>query len=194
MRRLFSNDTPEPEKQIKELTGKSEQLTEKFWAMHVERIESLKKLIKLPEENECTFIWTENSFNAFTFIPFCLSHYGFITELYLSTYTISKRIADALIKQIDSGNILQVHIMVSESLKFRMPAVIDHLNALLPSRPQLQIHYGWNHSKITCVRCGENYLVFEGSGNWGENAQFEQYILTNSKQIYEFRKENICMV
>src|SRR5665648_460745 len=105
MRRLFSNETPEPEKQIHEPGGKSEQLTTKFWATHVERIESLKKLIQLPTENECTFIWTENSFNAFTFIPFCINNYGFINELYLSTYTISKRIADALIRQVDSGNI-----------------------------------------------------------------------------------------
>jgi len=173
---------------------KSEQLSTKFWAMHTERIESLKKLINIPGENECTFLWTLNSFNAFTFVPFCISHFGHIDELYLSTYTISRRIADALIKQIDLKAIDNVHVLVAESLKFRMPQVIDHLNALITTRPQLHIEYGWNHSKVTCIRCGNNYLVLEGSGNWGENAQFEQYILTNSKEIYEFRKKNLGMV
>lgn len=174
--------------------AKSDQLSVRFWAMHTERIESLKKLINIPGENECTFLWTMNSFNAFTFVPFCLSHFGHIDELYLSTYTISRRIADALIKQIDLKTIDNVHVLVAESLKFRMKEVIDHLNALMTTRPQLQIEYGWNHSKVTCIRCGENYLVLEGSGNWGENAQFEQYILTNSKEVYEFRKKNLCMV
>jgi hypothetical protein len=173
---------------------KSDQLSVKFWAMHSERIESIKKLINIPGVNECTFLWTMNSFNAFTFVPFCLSHFGHIDELYLSTYTISRRIADALIKQVDLKAIDNVHVLVSESLKFRMPQVIDHLNALITTRPQLSIEYGWNHSKITCIRCGDNYLVLEGSGNWGENAQFEQYVLINSKEIYEFRKKNIGMV
>lgn len=173
---------------------KTEQVSVRFWAMHTERIESLKKLINIPGENECTFLWTMNSFNAFTFVPFCLSHFGHIDEICLSTYTISRRIADALIKQIDLKTIDNVHILVAESLKFRMPQVIDHLNAQMTTRPQLQINYGWNHSKVTCIRCGTNYLVLEGSGNWGENAQFEQYILTNSQEIYEFRKKNLGMV
>jgi hypothetical protein len=173
---------------------KTEQASVRFWAMHTERIESLKKLINIPGENECTFLWTMNSFNAFTFVPFCLSHFGHIDEICLSTYTISRRISDALIKQIDLKTIDNVHILVAESLKFRMPQVIDHLNAQMTTRPQLHIEYGWNHSKVTCIRCGTNYLVLEGSGNWGENAQFEQYILTNSQEIYEFRKKNLGMV
>ena len=191
MRKLFAVETPEAPGDIND---KSEQLTTRFWNMHTERIESLKKLINIPGENECTFLWTMNSFNAFTFIPFCLSNFGHIDELSLSTYTVSRRIADALIRQIDAGNITKVNIFVSESLKFRMPQVIDHLNALMETRPNIKIQYGWNHSKITCVRCGDNHLVFEGSGNWGENAQYEQYILTNSKIIYDFRKKNIGMV
>ncbi|HLP03848.1 MAG TPA: hypothetical protein VK152_00325 [Paludibacter sp.] len=191
MRRLFETNA---EEQPGDESDKSEQLAIKFWKLHAERIESLKKLIAVPAENECTFLWTMNSFNAFTFIPFCLSNFGHIDEITLSTYTVSRRIADALIRQYDAGKISKVNIFVSESLKFRMPQVIDHLDSLLITRPGIRIQYGWNHSKITCVRCGENQLVLEGSGNWGENAQYEQYILTNSKQIYEFRKKNIGIV
>jgi hypothetical protein len=189
---LFSK--PKAEEPTEMPSDKSEQVSTRFWAMHTERIESLKKLINIPGENECTFLWTMNSFNAFTFVPFCISHYGHIDELYLSTYTISRRIADALIKQVDLGTIGTVNVLVAESLKFRMPAVIDHLNALMTTRPMIRIDYGWNHSKVTCIRCGDNYLVLEGSGNWGENAQFEQYVLINSKEIYEFRKKNLGMV
>ena len=191
MRKLFAEASEEavhPERE----TDKSEQLTTQFWQMHAERIESLKKLVSIPQPEQCTFLWTMKSFNAFTFIPFCLSHFGRIDEIYLSTYTISRRIADALIRQVDAGKIGSVHVFVAESLKFRMPQVIDHLNAHLMSRPMIRIDYGWNHSKVTCVRCGENYLVLEGSGNWGENAQFEQYVLINSKKVYEFRKKNIA--
>jgi len=173
---------------------KSEQLSTKFWAMHTERIDSLKKMINIPGENECTFLWTLNSFNAFTFVPFCIGHYGQIDEISLSTYTINRRIVDALIKQVDLGTIKKVNILIADNLKVRMPEVVAHLSALMTTRPMITIKYGWNHSKITCIQCGENYLVLEGSGNWGENAKFEQYILTNSKEVYEFRKKNFGMV
>lgn len=186
MPKLFSNITSavEPAEQ-------SSQMVEKFYRMHIERVESLKKLVHLPEENEITFLWTLKSFNAFTFIPFCISHFGHIDELYLSTYTVNRRIADALIREYDKGTISRVNIFVSDSIKFRMPAVVDHLQAQLLTRPGITVQFAWNHSKITCARCRENYFVLEGSGNWSENAQFEQYVLINSRNIYEFRKENI---
>lgn len=190
MRKLFAvadNAVPDV------VSDKSEQMVVKFWTMHTQKVESLKKLITLPEANSCCFLWTLNSFNAFTFIPYCLSHFGVIDNLSLSTYTISMKIADALFREVDEGRIKNVEIFVSESLRFRMPKVVEHIDAMIVSRP-VRISYVWNHSKITCVQCGDNYLVLEGSGNWSENAQFEQYILTNSKQIYDFRKENISMV
>lgn len=192
MKSLFN--TPEVAKQLTATTDKHEQLTTEFWNMHTEKVASLKKLIAVPAKDQVTLLWTLNSFNAFTFIPFCLSHFSFIHELTISTYTINRRIADALVREVDGGRILKADILVSDSLRQRMPHVIDHLNGLLATRPMIQLHYGWNHSKITCCRCGDNYLVLEGSGNWGENAAHEQYVLFNSKKVYDFRKENIGMV
>lgn len=190
MRNLFAvPDEPVPD----ETTTKSDQLVAKFWEMHVQRVENLKKLITLPDPESCCFLWTINAFNAFTFIPYCISHFGFIDHLALSTYTISMKVADALFREIDHGRIKSVEIFVSESLRFRMPKVVEHIDAMIVSRP-VKVRYVWNHSKITCVNCGNNFLVLEGSGNWSENAQFEQYILTNSKKIYDFRKKNLSMV
>jgi len=75
-----------------------------------------------------------------------------------------------------------------------MPAVINHIDTCLPRYPQIKLIYAWNHSKVSCLQCGETYLVLEGSGNWSANAQYEQYIFINSKKIYEFRKNLISMV
>lgn len=169
-------------------------IVQQFLTMHTEQVQAMKKLLTLPGPDEVTFLWTMKSFNAFTFIPYCIEKFGFINEIYISSYTISKRIADAIIKLVQSGKVGFVHIFVSDSLKFRMPAVVNHLDTVLPSEQRIKVSYAWNHSKITCVRAGENYLVLEGSGNWSENAQYEQYVLSNSKKVYEFRKENIYPV
>jgi hypothetical protein len=31
--------------------------------------------------------------------------------------------------------------------------------------------------------------VLEGSGNWSENAHYEQYVFINSKEVFDFRKQ-----
>lgn len=169
----------------------ADSITLNFYKIHLERIDSLKSLVNIPSNKEVSFLWSRNSFNAFTFIPFCIAHYETIDELFLSTYSINMRIVNALLKQVDKGKIGCVHILISDSFRFRQSPVHKHLDAMLSSRPQVSVSYGWNHSKVTCAKCGDNHFVFEGSGNWSENAMFEQYVLTNTKEIYEFRKKNI---
>ena len=166
----------------------------KFLKIHTERIAGLRNLINIPKPEETTIIWTVKSFNAFTFIPFIFQHFGIIEELTISTFSINRRIIDALVLMLDQGRILKVHILISESLKTRLSTVNDHLSAVVVNKPQVTLRYGWNHSKISCIRCGDNFFVAEGSGNWGENAQHENYTFTNSKQVYEFRKEEILAI
>ena len=188
MRKLF--ETSKTELNTDE---KSSALLVKFNAMHTEKIKKLNNIIDLPGIDECSFLWTLNSFNAFTFIPFCIAKFGVIDELYISTYTVSKKIADSLALEMDKSNIKKINLFVADSLKFRMPKVVEHLETLRLTR-DININYTWNHSKICCVKCADNYLVLEGSGNFSENAQYEQYLLINSKNVYEFRKSNISMV
>ncbi len=168
-------------------------LSETFLNIHEERVERIKNLAgRLPSPGEIYFLWTVNSFNAFTFIPFILHELGTIDELILSTYSINIRIIDALIKLIDRGKILKVDIFISDSIKSRLPKVFDHLNALvMKRRGVITVNYAWNHSKIALIRCGDSYFDIEGSGNWGENAQHEQYIFLNSRKVFEFRKNEI---
>lgn len=72
-------------------------LAETFLNTHEERVERIKHLAGgLPSPGEIFFLWTINSFNAFTFIPFIFQHCGTIDELILSTYSINIRIIDAL--------------------------------------------------------------------------------------------------
>lgn len=169
----------------------AQSITESFYNIHIQRVSRLKELIKIPRENECTFIWSLNSFNAFTFIPFCIAKFGQIEELYLSTYSINLRIINALIKEIDNKNVLKAHIFISESIKIRQYQLIEHLESQVNNRENITVSYGWNHSKVTCAKCKENYLIFEGSGNWSENSRYEQYVLVNSKTVFYFRKNII---
>lgn len=163
----------------------------KFLEIHSHKLESIKHLVgDLPKEKEIFFIWTMKSFNAFTFIPYLVKYAGIIDELIISTYSINKRIVAALIRLIDAGKVKKVQINISESIKHRMPAVVDELNSVMAQRKDvLKIHYSWVHAKVSLVRIGSSKYIIEGSGNWAENAKHEQYIFLRDERVFDFRRK-----
>ena len=164
---------------------------ERFLLLHYARINTVKQLIgKLPQEGHAKFLWTVNSFNAFTFIPLIIKERGTIDELIIATYSINIRIIDALVRLIDRGMITRVEIFISDSIRTRLPRVYDHLMAITEQKP-VNVHYAWNHAKFSLIRSGDDHYIVEGSGNFGENAQHEQYVFVKSKTLFEFRKDEI---
>ena len=172
----------------------SSAVADKFITYHESRINSIKNICHIPKPGEIFFLWTDRSFNAFTFIPYVIRQCKSIDLLIISTYSINQRIIDSLMRYFRKGLIREISILVSDSLRFRMPKVVDIMESLALSNPTVKIHYGWNHSKISLMKCGDDHLVVEGSGNWSENSRHEQYIFLNNKKIFDFRKECIYAV
>lgn len=183
MNRFFDlpKKTDEKEEKISELYAS------KFLTFHFEKVKSLEEsLIRLPTPEEIFFLQSDNAFNAFTFIPFIAKIFP-IKELYASTYSISTKVIEALIEMHDRGMIEQITLLISDSMIKRNPKVINNLMAMAESRPNLTVLYAWSHAKVCLMRTHDFYYVIEGSGNWSENAQYEQYVLLNSKGVYDFR-------
>lgn len=164
----------------------------KYLNKHITKVESIKQLLgKYPDKGEIFFLWTLNSFNAFTFIVYIIKHVGVIEELTISTYSINERILTSLIKWYDKGEILKVNISISDSIKHRSPRIYDAIQSQIKNRA-ITVNYTWNHSKVTALKTKDHFFVVEGSGNYSENAQFEQYIFMNDKMVYDFRVQCIC--
>lgn len=188
MGKLFELDKLLSDKREVVAEDQSQILCDNFLAMHDFKVESLKELCKrIPQPGEFFALWTLKSFNAFTIIPYMIKTVGSINYLVISTYSINMRIIDSLCRKFDEGNIGHVKIFISDSIKNRMPRVVDHLHMMMTNRHQITVHYAWNHSKITLIEAGGEFYVFEGSGNWSENAQYEQYLFFNHKSLYDFR-------
>jgi hypothetical protein len=167
----------------------SEQWTSKFIASHFLKIQSLEDdLLRLPTEDEFMFLQTDKAFNAFTFIPLVAKLFP-IKELYASTYSISRKVIEALIEMHDRGMIEQITLLVSESMIKRNPTTIENLQAMCTSRPNIKVLYAWTHAKICIMKTQDFHFVIEGSGNWAENAHYEQYLFANSVGLYHFRKQ-----
>lgn len=172
------DSTPREEKSIS--------AAERFENMHTEKVRSLKQLVgRVPEPGEVFFLWTLNSFNAFTFITYIIKYFGTIRQLTFSTYSINERILTALIRWYDKGSIDEIYICISDSIKNRVPKVNDQLQAFARGR-NITVGYAWNHSKVTLIRTDMHHFVICGSGNFSENALNEQYIFLNDERIFQF--------
>lgn len=163
---------------------------DKYIDAHTVKLESLRQLTgAIPSPGEIYFLWTLKSFNAFTFIPYLIKYSGAIEEIILSTYSITLRILEAFSRYHEKGLIHKTTLLVSDSVKFRLPRVNERLVQMQDD--SFQVIYGWNHSKVTLIRTGSGHFVIEGSGNFSENAQFEQYVFMNSPKVWEFRSQCI---
>lgn len=183
--RYFSLTKPEEEKS----KSSSEQFISKYLSIHYQKIKNLHEdLQRLPSPEEIFFLQTDTAFNAFTFIPLIARHQG-IKELRATTYSINKRVIDALIELHDGGLVDKITLMISDSMIQRNTSTTEHLAALVQSRPNIRILYAWVHAKVCTIKTEHNHFVVEGSGNWSENAQYEQYTFINSLQAYEFRNK-----
>ena len=171
----------------KEQEEETEVYTSKYLAAHYQKVSSLEKdLMRIPTSEEFFFLQSDTAFNAFTFIPLVAKVFP-IKELHASTYSLSRKVIDALIEMHDKGQVERITLLVSDSMIKRNPLVIDNIMAMAKSRPNVTVLYAWVHAKVCLLKTHENYFVIEGSGNWSENAHYEQYVFANSKGLYDFR-------
>lgn len=156
---------------------------------HLEKIKKLDQdLARLPSSEEIFFLQSDQSFNAFTFIPLiCKSQK--IKHLYVATYNITRNIITALKELSDGGLLEQITVLISDSYTSRNPGTADILKSWTQVNKKVKVLFAWTHAKVTLMETEENFYVVEGSGNWSDNAFYEQYILLNNKSVFDFRKE-----
>lgn len=167
-----------------------DKLTAKFDKEQLIALNNLSELTGIPKAGECCFIWTLKSFNAFTFIQYVIQNHGRIDELTLTSYNVGKVIIEALMHLVDNDLVGKLHVVASDVAKTRFPLYYElMMNEAAKRKNKVTAAYCWNHSKIALMRCGDDKLVVEGSGNFADNARHEQYLFANHASLYEFRKQ-----
>lgn len=170
-------------------SDKGEQWIAKYLAKHFQKISKLEEdLLRVPTPDEFFFLQSENAFNAFDFLLLVVKREP-IKQLYASTYSISRRVIESLVELHDAGLIEQMTLFISDSMIKRNPVTIDNLMAMAKERPNLSVLYAWSHAKVCLMETHENWYCVEGSGNWSDNAHYEQYLFANCKNLYDFRKK-----
>jgi nucleoside diphosphate kinase len=152
------------------------------------RLENVKRdLERLPERGEFIFMQSDKSFNGFSFIPF-VAEKETIKHMYASTYSVSTKVIDAFVELHEQGMIDSMTLLVSDSMIKRVPVAVNNLQAAAAAHGNIQVKFAWNHSKVALLETASNHYVIEGSGNWSENAQYEQYLFANDVGLFRFRE------
>lgn len=167
----------------------SPNFTSRYLLGHYQKLKTLDRdLGRLPEREEFFFLQTDGAFNAFTFIPFVIRNFA-VKELFASTYSVSRRTITALVELYDAGKIDKITLLISDSMQKRNPVTMDLLFGLAKTRPNIDVKFAWVHAKVCLLNTISGKYIIEGSGNWSENAHYEQYVFANSEGLYVFRKE-----
>ena len=152
------------------------------------KLTKLNKEIPIPQLYGITYLQTDTAFNAFDLVVQMAEHQP-IKNLLASTYSISRKSIESIIQLHDAGKIEQLTLLISDSMIKRNPTTIDNLLAMNQSRGNLTVKFAWIHAKVNLIETHQSKYVLEGSGNWSENAHFEQYILVNDPEVFDFRKQ-----
>jgi hypothetical protein len=161
----------------------------KYLNKHFEKVSNLEKdLTRLPMPGEVFLLQSEGAFNAFTFVLLICKCFP-IKELSASTYSINRKVIDALVELHDSGKIEKITLLVNDGITSRNPVTMDNLMAMAATRPNFTVKLAWVHAKVCLLETHHAHFVVEGSGNWSDNAQYEQYAWFNCKETYDFRNK-----
>ena len=180
--------------------GKDSQLKERFIKIekykniHYQNLIDFKKDCRLPEKDELIKIRVQKAYNAFTFILAIKEKFNIIDELSILTFNINERTLLTLFSWVETTELKSLELCISESVKSRMPKRVDLIKELFNKfkhKSNLKVAFTWNHCKIALVKAGGQYFVIEGSGNFSDNEEVEQYIFENSKKSYNFDKNNL---
>lgn len=189
---LFDLSTPGAE-HTNRMIGKTETSLLHFQGIETANVANIREHIPvLPGPEEAVFIWTIKQFTTMSFIAWMIESVGPIDELTISTYSIGNTTINTLMRYYDNGDIREGHIYLAAYAKRIASKKVDQLRAQIGVRDRLSLSFGFNHSKIVAAKIGSTgYFTVCGSGNFSENANNEQFVLVNSKQVYNFYKNII---
>lgn len=143
---------------------------------------------EIPGENESIHIISNGSFDYFTLVPICIELMGnSCNNFYFSTWTLNNSNSEAILKLYDDKKVQKINCLVGLYFKKREAAVFNMIYEGLKERGQ-RIFSNENHSKITLLDNGKDYIVIEGSANFTANPRIEQFTVYNSKQLFDFHK------
>jgi hypothetical protein len=157
------------------------------------RNEAFKDIIDeaggLPKNGNFVAIKTNGTSDVGNIFDYILSQFDAATEMYLATWTISKANISRLNQSISNGKVKHLCMVFSSTLKPANPALYASLMSSLKPHSNVELKEINSHAKTFSITDGVNYYTVTGSANWSENPRIENFLILNSKELFNHHKE-----
>lgn len=154
--------------------------------------EAIRILKQPPKQGEYIHMVVCKDFSSFDLLPalFRLTKQPAITELYLTTLGISKANLITLRNMMLKQQLAAARTKVLISKFFARACPEDYeMWATDAKKYGFSLRHTRNHAKLILAHIGDAHYVVEGSANMRGCLAIEQYVISNSRQIYEFHKK-----
>ena len=64
----------------------------------------------------------------------------------------------------------------------------NRLKSAMPELDNASFRVANSHAKVYAMTNGIDHITVSGSGNWSDNPRIENYIISNSKERFDFHK------
>ena len=155
--------------------------------LHLQAIDQI--IPELPNVGWSYHIVANGKYDYFTFVPHVLRLMDSVNvDFYGSTWTMNRKNITEMVNLFDAGKIKTINLLTGLYFKRREAAVYATVLQAIKQRKQRYCAFK-NHAKVLLLGDGKNYITIEGSANFTGNPRLEQYVMTNSQEVYNFHKE-----
>jgi len=144
-----------------------------------------------PQAGESIHAVSNGKYDFATWIPQILDWIDRADCLWCSTWTLSRPNADDIFTLHDEGKIApgQIHFLTGLYFKRRDTATYNYLlDGLLKRGGRFKAFE--NHCKVLLLANArkKTWITVEGSANLNANPRFEQYVIVNDRELFEFHR------
>jgi hypothetical protein len=184
------NDNLETEQMVPDnLTLVRESKIETFSAL--KRKFAIEHLNRIPDPGTSVHIVTNARFDFWDWTPAILkmAEPRYAVEWFGSTWILNRRNAVELLAMYDNRKIRKIGMITGVYFKRRESATFATLCEGLMKRGQ-KFKAALNHSKWFSMLLSDGTgLTVEGSANFTENGNIENFVYTNDRALFEFHKQ-----
>lgn len=158
--------------------------------MQVLKRENANELLSdMPQPGESFHFIGNGAFDCWTLTLILIDVMGGHSEnLYTSTWTMNRDVLEDLFSLFDTAKIGGINAIVSVSFKRRKTGAYMVFTNGMEERKQKHLCVE-NHSKITLLNSGDDYIVIEGSANMTANPRLEQMTIINDYDLWRFHRD-----
>lgn len=163
--------------------------TTKQQMKRLERKASAAEILNaIPAPGETLRIVSNGGFDFWDLVPTTVALLGEPCIMHACTWILNRTIAVELFDLVDAGKISECTLITGDYFRQRTPDAYGIIAQGFAERG-MRFRTAPIHAKVMLIEDGKHFLTFEGSANWTNNTNVEQFCITNDRAVLEFHRE-----